>query len=46
MSDTLVVQNACIDFAAPIQYLYNNGEILISEVCCKRRLDIGCTLAV
>ena len=46
MSHTLVIQNDYLYFSIPVQYLYNNGKILISDVCCKRRLDIGCTLAV
>ena len=40
-----MIQNGFIHYAIPIQYLYNHGEILILDVCCKRRLDIVCALA-
>ena len=46
MPDTFVIQNVRMNFAIPIQYLYKNGKILISDVSCKRRLDIVLTLAL
>ena len=46
LPDTFVIQNERIHFVRPIQYLYKNGKISISDVSCKRRLDIVLTLVL